>query len=73
MYSATPIGGSTASERAGSTRTTNTAMGTKFGTEYTFCFRTAMRTGMGTRTDPLAIRRRDRRHHRPQATGYGRP
>jgi len=69
MYSATPIGGSTASERAGSTRTANTPMGTKFGTEYTFCFR----TGMWTRTDPRDVRHRHRRHHRPQATGYGRP
>ncbi|WP_159900720.1 hypothetical protein [Salinirussus salinus] len=66
MYSATPIGGSTASERAGSTRTTNTAMGTKFNAEYTFCFRTEMRTG----TRPG---RRYRRHHYPPATGYGRP
>jgi hypothetical protein len=67
MYSATPIGGSTASERAGSTRT-NTRMGTKFGMEYTFCFR----TGMWTRADPRDIRHGYRRHHRPLATGYGR-
>lgn len=70
MYSATPIGGSTASERAGTTRTTNTRMGTKFGTEYTFSFRTGtwMRTGT-----PTHAPHRYRRHHRPQATGYGRP
>jgi hypothetical protein len=69
MYSATPIGGSTASERAGSTRT-NTRMGTKFGTEYTFCFRTGMWTRMEPRTHAP---HRYRRHHRPLATGYGRP
>lgn len=71
MYSATPIGGSTASERAGSTRTNNThTMGTKFGTEYASRFRMGMWMRTGTRTH---IRRRYRRHHRPQATGYGRP
>ncbi|MEF8887170.1 MAG: hypothetical protein V5A30_05130 [Haloarculaceae archaeon] len=68
MYSATPIGGGTASERAGSTQTTNTWMGTKFGTEYTFSFRTGMRTGTTIHAPD-----RYRRHHRPQATGYGRP
>lgn len=70
MYSATPIGGSTASERAGSTQATNTSMGTKFNAEDTFCFR----TGMWTRTGPrMHTHRRYRRHHRPQATGYGHP
>ncbi len=68
MYSATPIGGSTALERAASTRTNNThAMGTTFGAECAFSFRTEtwMRTGTPTHAP--------RRHHRPQATGYGRP
>jgi hypothetical protein len=69
MYSATPIGGSTASELAGSTRT-NTSMGTKFDAEYTFCFR----TGMWMRTEtPTHALQRYRRHHYPPATGYGRP
>jgi len=64
MYSATPIGGSTVLKRAGSMRTTNTEMGTKFGTGYTFCVRTAT----GTRPRP-----RYRGPHCPQAAGYGRP
>ena len=69
MYSATPIGGSTAFEHAGSTQTSNThTMGTKFGTEYTFRFRAEMWMRTGTRPG-----RRYRRHHRPQATGHGRP
>lgn len=72
MYSATPIGGSTASERAGSTRSINTPMGTKVDAEYTFCFRTGMGTRM--RMEPRThVRHGCRRHHCPLATGHGRP
>ncbi|MFT4881635.1 MAG: hypothetical protein ACI9CA_001990 [Natronomonas sp.] len=68
MHSVTPIGGSTALKRAASTRTDNThAMGNTFGAECAFPFRTEtwVRTGAPTHAH--------RRHHPPQATGYGRP
>ena len=71
MYSATPIGGSTALKRAGSTQSKNTrTMGTSFGTEYASFFRPRVWVQTGA---PTHAHRRHRRHHRPQATGYGRP